>query len=87
MLLSHNKECTWVRSSEGDESEAYYTEWSKAEREKQISYVNAYIWTLERWYGWTYLQGRKRDSDVKNSLLDIVEEGEVGMIWESNTEI
>ena len=23
----------------------------KSEREKQISYINAYIWNLERWYG------------------------------------
>ena len=22
----------------------------KSEREKQISYVNAYVWNLERWY-------------------------------------
>ena len=22
----------------------------KSEREKQISYINAYIWNLERWY-------------------------------------
>ena len=23
---------------------------SKSEREKQISYINTYIWNLERWY-------------------------------------
>ena len=23
---------------------------SKQEREKQISYINAYMWTLEKWY-------------------------------------
>ena len=23
----------------------------KSEREKQIWYINAYIWNLERWYG------------------------------------
>ena len=32
-----------------DEPRAYYTEWSKSEREKQILYINAYIWNLERW--------------------------------------
>ena len=33
-----------------DESRAYYTEWSKSEREKQVSYIKACIWNLERWY-------------------------------------
>ena len=25
-------------------------ECSKSEREKQISYINAYMWNLEKWY-------------------------------------
>ena len=29
----------------------------KSEREKQLLYVNTYIWTLEKQYWWTYLQG------------------------------
>ena len=28
----------------------------------------------------------KRDTDVENSLLDSVEEGKGGMIWENSTE-
>ena len=39
------------------------TEWSKSEREKQILYISAYMWNLEKWYRWTYLQGRNRDAD------------------------
>ena len=27
-----------------------HTECSKSEREKQILYVNAYMWNLEKWY-------------------------------------
>ena len=27
-----------------------HTEESKSEREKQISYVNAFMWNLEKWY-------------------------------------
>ena len=50
------KECIWVSSNEVDEPRAYYTEWSKSEREKQILFTNAYIWNLERWYWWSYLQ-------------------------------
>ena len=33
ILLSYKKECIWVNSNEADETEAYYTEWSKSERE------------------------------------------------------
>ena len=36
ILLSHKKEQNWVSSSEVDEPRAYYTEWSKSGREKQI---------------------------------------------------
>ena len=68
-----------------DEPEGYYTEWSKSEREKQISYINAYIWNLERWYWWTSLQGSNGDADTENRLVVIGsgEEGEGGIYRES----
>ena len=70
ILLSHKKEHIWVSSNEVDEPRAYYTEWSKLETEKQISYISAYIWNLERWYWWTYLQGSDGDADVENRFMD-----------------
>jgi len=36
ILLSYKNECIWVSSSEVDEPGAYYTEWSKLERERKI---------------------------------------------------
>ena len=39
ILLKHKKEQISVSCSEMDEPRAYYTEWSKSEREKQISYI------------------------------------------------
>ena len=48
ILLNHRKEQIWVSSSEVDEPWAYYTEWSRLEREGQISYINAYMWNLEK---------------------------------------
>ena len=42
---------------------------SKSEREKQISCINTYIWNLEKWYRWTYLQGRNRDADRENGCV------------------
>ena len=41
-----------------------HTEWSKSEGEQQISYNIAYMRNLEKWYKWTYLQSRNRDTDV-----------------------
>ena len=32
-----------------DETEDYYTDWSKSESKTPIEYTNAYIWNLERW--------------------------------------
>ena len=86
ILLSYKNECIWVSSNEVDEPGAYYTEWSKSERERQIVYINTYIWNLERWYQRFHMQGRKVDTDIKNRLLDSVGEGKGGMIWENNIE-
>ena len=83
-LLSHKKEWIWVRSIEMDEPKAYYTEWSKSEREKQISYTNTYIWNLEKRYWWTYLHGSNRDVDMENGLVVTVGEGEGGLNWYSS---
>ena len=48
ILLSHKKEQNWVVCREVDESRDCHTKWSKSEREKQISYINAYMWNLEK---------------------------------------
>ena len=37
---------------------------------RQISYIKLYIWKLEKWYWWTYFQGRNRDRDLENRLVD-----------------
>ena len=54
--------------------------------ERQTSHNNTYIWNLERWYWSSYLQGSKRDADIKNRLLVTVGEGESEMTWESSIE-
>ena len=86
IAFNYKKEYIWVSSNEVDESRAYYTEWSKSEREKQISYINAYIWNLERWNWWTFLQGNKGDTDIKNNLVDTVGEEEGGTNGKSSIE-
>ena len=49
ILLIYKKECIWVHSTEVDEPGTCFTELSKSERKRQILYINAYIWKLERW--------------------------------------
>ena len=48
---------------------------------KQIPYINAYIWNLEKWYWWTYLQGSNRETDIENRLVDTVGEEEDETNW------
>ena len=70
ILLSHKKERNWVICRHMDGPRDCHTEWNKSEREKQISYINAYMWNLEKWYRWTGLQGRNRVTDVENKCMD-----------------
>ena len=69
-LLSHKKEQNWVICRDVDGSRDCHTEWSKSEREERISYINAYMWNLEKWYRWNGLQGEISDTDVKNKRMD-----------------
>ena len=68
ILLSHKKEWNWVICWDVDGSRDCHTEWSKSEREKQISYINACMWNIEKWYRWAGLQGRSWDTDVETNL-------------------
>ena len=41
-----------------------------SQKEKQISYINTYMWNLEKWYRLSYLQSRNRDTEqVKNNKI------------------
>ena len=70
-VLSYKKEWLWINSNEVDEPRTYYTEWSKSERERWISYTNAYIQNLEKWYWRIYLQGSNGETDIDNTLMDV----------------
>ena len=80
ILLSYKKEHIWESSNEVDEPRAYYTEWSKLERGKQRSCINAYIWILERWYWWTHLQGSNGETDIRTDLWTQLGKERVGWI-------
>ena len=66
ILLSHKKEWNNAIYLNMDGPRDCHTEWSKSDRERQISYDIAYMWDLKKWYNLTYLQNRNRVTDVKN---------------------
>ena len=82
ILLSHEKEHIWVRSSEGDEPRAYHTEWRKSESERQYRIL-------------THACGiQKNGTDesicrvgTENSLVEPRGEGEGRMNWEGSLDI
>ena len=43
---------------------------NQSEREKEISYINIHMWNLGKWYRWSYLQSRNRDTDEENKCMD-----------------
>ena len=45
---ANKKEQIWLSWTEVDKSRAFYTEWGKSGREKQILYINTYVWNLEK---------------------------------------
>ena len=48
ILLNHKKEHIQVSANEVDKPRAYFREWNKSERERYISYSNAYICNPEK---------------------------------------
>ena len=64
-------------------------EWHKSETDKQIFYINIYIymWNLEKWYRWTYLQGKNRDADIEIGFVNTEREEEGWMNLESRIDI
>ena len=74
ILLSHENEHIWVSPNEVDELRAYYTEWSKSEREKQILYANTYINNL-RYADDTTLMAESEE-ELKSLLMKVKEESE-----------
>ena len=80
--LRHGKEWNLVICRDVDGPGECHTEWSKSEREKQISYINAYMWDLEKWCRWSYLQTEIETQMLRTNvcICSVVKEGLVGEI-------
>ena len=66
ILLSHKNEQNNAICSNMDGPRDSHAEWSKSDRERQISYD---MWNLKKWYKWTYLQNRNRVTGVENKPM------------------
>ena len=75
ILLSHKKEKNCAICRDVDGPRVCHTQWSKSEREKQILYIDVYMWNLEKWYRWTYFKGKNRDADIENRQMNMEAEG------------
>ena len=60
---------------------------SEVSQKEKHQYINAYIWNLERWQQQPYMWDSKRDTEVKNRLLDSMGERKGEMIWENSIDI
>ena len=72
ILLNHKKEWNRVIWKDVDGSRVCHTDWSKSEREKQISDINTYI------YVFPYI----RDTYVENRYVHTRGEGEIGTYYD-----
>ena len=67
VLLSHKKEQNNAICM--DRPRDGHTEWSKPDRERQISYDITYMWNVKKkWYKWNYIRNRNRPTDLENKL-------------------
>ena len=65
------------------------SEVSQNEKNKYCN-INTYMWNTEKWYRWTSLQGRNRDTDVENKRMDTKGESGGGVCvknWEIGIDI
>ena len=68
ILLSNKKEWNSFICNDVDGSRICHTEWGKSEREKIKCCILIRICNLEKWYRWTYMQGRDRVPEVGTNL-------------------
>ena len=64
---------------------AHQTSLSITNSRSSLRLSNTYMWYLEKWFRWTYLQGRNRDTHWKNDIwTQWVEGREGGKNWDSS---
>ena len=87
ILLSHKTECIWVSSNwvEVDGHRDCHAEWSKSERERQISYINRYM-VSRKMVLMILFTGQQRKLRHKEQNFGHRGKDKGWMTWESNIE-
>ena len=67
ILLSHKKEQNNAICSNMGGPRDYHTKWSQTEKDKYMVSLICGIYFF-KWYKWTYLQTRKRLTDIKTNV-------------------
>ena len=67
---TYKKEQNWVICRDVDGPREGHIDWSKSEKEKQISCINTCMWNLEKQYRQSYLQSRNRDTNTEDKYMD-----------------
>ena len=69
ILLSHKKQWNNIIDLNMDGPRDYHTKWVKSDRGRQILDYVTYMWNLNKWYKWTYLQNINRLTEIENKLM------------------
>ena len=80
MLLNHKKEWNSAICRDVSRPRDRHTEWSKSEREKEITYM----WNLGKWY---FCKARTETQDIENKCMDTKEGSGGKMKWEIGIDI
>ena len=76
ILLRYKKEWNNAICSNMDWPRDYHAKWSESDRERQIPYDTAYMWSQKKMIQTNSLQNRNRLTDIENKLM--VTKGEAG---------
>ena len=85
-------QCTWAWANSGRRRGKPGC-WVLGHKESDMTALknNTYIWNVEKWYWWTYLWSRNRDTDAgietQMQRMDGAGEGEDGTYWDGTTDI
>ena len=80
ILLSHKKEQNCAVCKDVDGPRDCNTDWSNLESENKYCILTHICGIRKKWYRWTYLQSRNRDTDIENKHMETNRGRRVGRI-------
>ena len=86
VLLRYKKEQNWIIHSDVDETRVCHTERGKSGRGRYriLMYI---LWNVEKCHSRTYLQGKNKDEDIEDAIVNTVEWEVADMSLETSIDI